>query len=238
MKVSVIIPVHNERSTIEEIIDQVNRLPFEKEIIVVDDGSTDGTVEVLKKKEREVTEVHLSPVNFGKGAAVRTGLTYVNGDVVMIQNSHVEQNPRKYLQLLEEITRGADVVYGSRFLQPNPRITLIKRLANKFLTFLTNLLYGSSLTDMQTAYKMFRADAARRLSLRGIGSEFETEITTQFLYLGYKIAEVPVSYDPRPEDIDKKIHWYDGLRAIYDLFYFRCILRTRFYPPPKKKQAF
>ena len=237
MKVSVIIPVHNERSTIGEMIKQVNQLPFEKEIIIVDDGSTDGTVEVLKKKEHEVTEIHLSPVNFGKGAAIRTGLTYVTGEVVMIQNSHVYQDPRKYIPLLEEVKRGADVVYGSRFILSNPRITLLKRLANMFLTFLTNILYGSRLTDMETAYKMFRTDAARRLSLRCIGSEFEPEITIQFLYLGYKIVEVPVSYDPHPEDVDKKIHWYDGLRAIYDLFYYRSIMKIRFPLPPKRKQT-
>ncbi|MFC1613840.1 glycosyltransferase family 2 protein [Gemmatimonadota bacterium] len=237
MKVSLVIPVHNERSTIGKIIDQVNQLPFEKEIIVVDDGSTDGTVEVLKQKEDEVTEIHLSPVNFGKGAAVRTGLTYVTGDVVMIQGSHIEHDPWKFLPLLEEIKKGADVVYGSRFLQPNPRITLIKRLANIFLTSLTNLLFGGKLTDMQTAYKMFRTDAARRLSLRSIGSEFETEITSQFLYLGYKIVEVPVTYDPRPEDMDRKIRWYDGLRAVYGLLYHRSILRTRFYPLKNKKSS-
>ena len=237
MKVSVVIPVHNERSTIGKIIDQVNQLPFEKEIIVVDDGSTDGTVEVLKQKEDEVTEIHLSPVNFGKGAAVRTGLTYVTGDLVVIQSSHIEHDPWKFLPLLEEIKKGADVVYGSRFLQANPRITLIKRLANKFLTSLTNLLFGGNLTDMQTAYKVFRADAARRLSLRSIGPEFETEITSQFLYLGYKIVEVPVTYDPRPEDMDRKIHWYDGFQAVYGLIYYRSILRTRFYSPPKKKKS-
>ncbi len=221
MKLSVIIPVFNERSTIEEVIDQVNRVAVDKEIIVVDDGSTDGTVEVLRKKEREVTKVHLSPVNFGKGAAIRVGLTYVTGDVIVIQDADVELDPQEYHLLLAKIEQGAEVVYGSRFLGRNPGISLVTRLANRFLTLLTNLLYGCRLTDMETAYKMFRVEVARRLRLRCIGFELEPEITAQFLKLGAKIHEVPVSYNPRTVEQGKKIGWRDGLRAVYYLLLYR-----------------
>jgi len=221
MKLSVIIPVYNEKSTIEEVIDRVNEVDVEKEIIVVDDGSTDGTVEAIKKKEHEVTKVHLSPVNFGKGAAIRVGLTYVTGDVIVIQDADAELDPQEYHLLLSKIKEGADVVYGSRFLKPNPNIPLITRLANKFLTLLTNILYGCRLTDMETAYKMFRADVARKLKLKCIAFEFEPEITAQFLKLGHKIVEVPISYNPRSSFEGKKITWRDGVRAIYYLFLYR-----------------
>lgn len=221
MKLSVIIPVYNERSTIEEVIDRVNEVNVEKEIIVVDDGSTDGTVEAIKRKEHEVTKVHLSPVNFGKGAAIRVGLTYVTGEVIVIQDADAELDPQEYHLLLSRIEQGADVVYGSRFLKPNPNIPGITILANKFLTLLTNILYGCRLTDMETAYKMFRTDVARRLRLKCIGFEVEPEITAQFLKLGCKIIEVPISYNPRTPDEGKKISWRDGVRAIYYLFLYR-----------------
>lgn len=221
MKLSVIIPVFNERTTIEQVIEEVNDVPLEKEIIVVDDGSTDGTVEAIRRKEQMLTRVHLSPVNFGKGAAIRIGLTYVTGDVIVIQDADTELNPHEYLRLIEKINAGADVVYGSRFLERNPNIRLITRLANRFLTALTNLLYGCRLTDMETAYKMFRVEAAKKLHLRCIGFEVEPEITAQFLKHGYRIEEVPISYNPRTEDEGKKIGWRDGVRAIYYLFLYR-----------------
>lgn len=235
MKLSVIIPVYNEKSTIAEVIDQVNRVPIEKEIIVVDDGSTDGTVEVINKKEHEITKVHLSRINFGKGAAIRVGLTYVTGDVVVIQDADTELNPQEYHRLLAEIERGADVVYGTRFLKPDPNINLITRLANKFLTGLTNLLYGSRITDMECAYKMFRAEVARRLSLRCVGFEFEPEITAQFLSLGYQISEVSITYTPRDVEEGKKINWRDGVRAIYYLFFYRFTMKKRFSALQKKE---
>ncbi|MBN2288464.1 MAG: glycosyltransferase family 2 protein [Candidatus Glassbacteria bacterium] len=237
MKLSVIIPVFNEKATIVEVIDQVNRVPIEKEIIIVDDGSTDGTVEAIKKKEHEVTKVHLSRINFGKGAAVRVGLTYVTGDVVIIQDADTELDPREYIRLIAEIERGADVVYGSRFLKPDPHVSLVTRLANKFLTGLTNLLFGGDLTDMECAYKMFRTEVARRLSLRCIGFEFEPEITAQFLSLGYKIVQVPITYNPRKVQQGKKINWRDGVRAIWYLFFYRFTMKKRFRQLKKKKAA-
>jgi dolichol-phosphate mannosyltransferase len=221
MKLSVIIPVYNERSTIEEVIDRVNEVNVEKEIIVVDDGSTDGTVEAIRRKEHEVTKVHLSPVNFGKGAAIRVGLTYVTGDIIVIQDADIELDPQEYHLLLSRIEQGTDVVYGSRFLKPNPNIPWITILANKFLTLVTNILYGCRLTDMETAYKMFRTSVARKLHLKCIAFEVEPEITAQFLKLGCKIVEVPISYNPRTPDEGKKISWRDGVRAIYYLFLYR-----------------
>jgi len=221
MKLSVIIPVFNERGTIEQVIDEVSAVPLEKEIIVVDDGSTDGTVEAIRRKQDMITRVHLSPVNFGKGAAIRIGLTYVTGEVIVIQDADTELDPREYSRLLEKIAAGADVVYGSRFLGENRNIRLISRLANRFLTLLTNILYGCRLTDMETAYKMFRREVAARLRLRCIGFEVEPEITAQFLKNGYRIEEVPISYNPRTTDEGKKIGWRDGVRAIYYLFLYR-----------------
>jgi glycosyltransferase involved in cell wall biosynthesis len=228
MKLSVIIPVFNEKATIAEVIGEVNRVSIDKEIIIVDDGSTDGTMEVIKKLEHEVTKVHLSRLNFGKGAAVRVGLTYVTGDVVIIQDADTELDPREYHNLLAEIERGADVVYGTRFARSDPRISLITRLANKFLTGLTNILFGSKLTDMECAYKMFRTEVAKRLSLRCIGFEFEPEITAQFLSMGYEIAQVPIDYIPRKVEQGKKINWRDGVQAIYYLIYYRFTMKNRF----------
>ena len=221
MKLSVIIPVYNEQSTIGQVIEEVCDVPLEKEIIVVDDGSTDSTVEAIRRREGMLTRIHLSPVNFGKGAAIRIGLTYVTGEVIVIQDADAELDPHEYLKLIEKINSGADVVYGSRFLKNNRNIRLITRAANRFLTLLTNLLYGCKLTDMETAYKMFRIEVARKLHLRCIGFEVEPEITAQFLKLGYRIEEVPISYNPRTEDEGKKIGWRDGLRAIYYLILYR-----------------
>ena len=221
MKLSVIIPVFNEQTTIEQVIDEVAEVPLDKEIIVVDDGSTDGSVAAIQRKEDKLTRVHLSPVNFGKGAAIRIGLSYVTGDVIVIQDADAELDPHEYLNLMERITAGADVVYGSRFLKRNRNIPWISRLANRFLTLLTNVLYRCRLTDMETAYKMFRRDVAAKLHLRCIGFEVEPEITAQFLKNGYRIEEVPISYNPRSEEEGKKIGWRDGMRAIYYLFLYR-----------------
>jgi len=221
MKLSIIIPVFNELSTIRQVIDEVNRVAVDKEVIVVDDGSTDGTAEEVSRLEDSVARVYHSPVNFGKGAAIRVGLTYITGDVVVIQDADGELNPNEYHLLLSRIEAGADVVYGSRFLTPNPNISRINRLANRFLTILTNLLYGCRLTDMETAYKMFRTEVARKLRLKCFGFEVEPELTAQFLKLGYRIDEVPISYRPRTQEEGKKITWRDGVRAIYYLLFYR-----------------
>ncbi|MCK4596493.1 glycosyltransferase family 2 protein, partial [bacterium] len=168
MKLSVIIPAYNECQTIAEVIRRVKAVDLDKEIIVVDDGSSDGTVEILRDlMEDESLIVHESKINLGKGAAVRIGLKYITGDIVIIQDADLELDPNEYYQLIKPISQGqTKVVYGSRFLGKNPGVPLLTLLANKFLVMFTNLLYGSSLTDMETAYKVFSPDVLDRIKLR------------------------------------------------------------------------
>ncbi len=225
MKLSVIIPVYNERETIAEVITRVKAVALNKEIIVVDDGSTDGTVEILRDQRKgQVLIVHESKINAGKGAAVRIGLKYVTGDIVVIQDADLELNPDEYHQLIRPILSGeTKVVYGSRFLRKNPGIPLLTLLANKFLVMLTNLLYGTSLTDMETCYKVFSAEVLEKIPLRSVGFELEPEITAKFFKAGFRIVEVPVEYHPRTVEGGKKINWRDGIKAIQTLVKYRFV---------------
>lgn len=228
MLLSIIIPVYNEKSTVEEVINKVLgiNLPCEKEIIVVDDGSNDGTAEVLRLQETKITRLYSNPVNVGKGAAVRIGLSFAKGDIILLQDADLETDPNEYLQLLQPILDGkASVVYGSRFLKSNKKIASTRRFANFFLTFLTNLLHRSNLTDMETAYKVFTSDVAVKLNLRANKFEIEPEITAQICRLGYKIIEVPISYNPRTVSEGKKINWKDGVKAMWMLC--KCRLERR-----------
>ena len=220
---SVIIPVYNERSTISEVIEKVSavELPIAREIIVIDDGSTDGTVEALELSKAKLTRTYLTPVNVGKGAAVRIGLTMAKGDIILIQDADLELDPAEFTQLIAPILDGrASVVYGSRFLQKNdvPRFRLI---ANQFLTKTTNALFGTHLTDMETAYKVFTREAADQLNLKANRFEIEPEVTAQFANLGYKILEVPITYRPRTVLEGKKINWKDGVKALWTLVKYR-----------------
>jgi glycosyltransferase involved in cell wall biosynthesis len=223
-KLSIVIPVYNEQATIKEVIDKVCEvdLQLEKEIIVSDDGSTDRSVEIIERERRtlgEMIKVHTSIINLGKGAAIRQGFEYATGDIVIIQDADLELNPEEYVDLIQPILNGqAQVVYGSRFRGKAQGISLKTRLANRFLTSLTNLLFGGSLTDMETAYKVFKADVIKGLRLRCVGFDIEPEITAKLLRAGYKIHEIPVSYNPRTADEGKKISWRDGIEAIYTLF--------------------
>ncbi len=225
---SIVIPVYNEQSTIKEVIERVlavDLAAIQKEIIISDDGSTDGSVEIIERERlahSDLVKVHASVINLGKGAAIRFGFKYASGDVIIIQDADLELDPNEYVKLLQPILQGqADVVYGSRFKARNRNIALKTRLANRFLTGLTNLLYGSRLTDMETAYKVFRADVIKSLRLRCVGFDIEPEITAKLLKAGYTIYEVPISYNPRTTQEGKKISWRDGIEAIYTLLKYK-----------------
>lgn len=218
---SVIIPVYNEKSTVGEVIELVSKvsLPIEKEIIVIDDGSSDGTVELLKNGSVNIKHLYLSPVNIGKGAAIRIGLSFAKGDIILLQDADLELNPSEYINLLRPLFDGkASVVYGSRFLKTDNKIPFSRRFANKFLTLTTNLLYQSRLTDMETAYKVFASSVVQKISLRANRFDIEPEITARILQAGCKILEVPISYCPRTVNEGKKIKWQDGIKAFLILF--------------------
>ena len=223
MKLSVIIPVYNEESTIAEVIRRVENVVIEgvdKEIIVADDGSTDQTSSIIANTQRNesIIKVHTSLINLGKGAAVRFGLEYATGDVIIIQDADLELNPEEYVKLLEPILNGtSDVVYGSRFMKRNRNIPTITRFANRFLTLLGNMMFSGGLTDMETAYKVFKSSVAKQISLRSVGFEFDAEITAKILLAGNKIREVPITYNPRSKIEGKKLSWKDGVKTIYIL---------------------
>ncbi|MDD4856811.1 MAG: glycosyltransferase family 2 protein [Candidatus Krumholzibacteria bacterium] len=244
MVLSVIIPVYNEESTIALVLRKLLALsfPFSVEIIVVDDGSTDRTKELIDGVNQDnVFKVHSSLINLGKGAAVRFGLEYASGDYVIIQDADLELNPEDIIKLVQPIAGGGvDVVYGSRFKSRTTRIASVPWytiLANKILSFYTNLLYGSKLTDMATSYKLARTDLIRSINLRCIGFEFDPEITAKLLRLGHRIVEVPISYEPRTTEEGKKITWWDGFRFMYYLTKFRFQKADSFVKKARKSGA-
>ncbi len=225
MKVSVVIPVYNEEKTIREIIARVQAVPIEKEIIAVDDCSTDNTIEELTKLEAEgAIRLFKHQVNQGKGAACRTGIRQVQGDVVIIQDADLEYDPDDYPALLAPITKGrSKVVYGSRFLGPHKAMYFWHTVGNKMFTLITNVLYDTTLTDMETCYKVFTADIARKLNLKSNRWGFDPEITAKILRMGNRIYEVPISYTGREFDEGKKISWKDGFTIVYVLVKYRFI---------------
>lgn len=226
MKLSIIIPVYNEKKTIEEIIRRVKSvklsLGVKKEIIVVDDYSTDGTREILKKITQPGIKIFYHQKNQGKGAAVRTGLSHATGDYLIIQDADLEYDPQDIPRLLKPVLVGkAEVVYGSRFTGERRNMFFWHMMGNKFLSFVTNLLYNTTLSDMEVCYKLFSKNALEGVSLKKNRWGFDPEITVKVLKKGIKIYEVPISYAGREFSEGKKISWKDGLRILWVLFKYR-----------------
>ena len=224
MKLSVIIPVYNEAKNVEEILKRVQAAKLANEIVVVDDGSQDGTREVLKKLDgKKKVRVILHEKNQGKGAAVITGMNAAKGDVLLIQDADLEYDPRDYPALLQPIEEGiADVVYGSRFLGAAHRVAMFwHQVANKLLTFLTNILYDSILTDMETGYKVFRREVIENMTIRSKRFNFEPEFTAKILKRKYRIFEVPITFNPRDYTDGKKIKLKDAFEAVWALLRYR-----------------
>ena len=230
MKLSIIIPAYNEQDTILEIIRKVKKadaLNLKKEIIVVDDFSKDMTRDVLLKSKDSEVKIFFHEINKGKGAAIRTGLQHATGDIILIQDADLEYNPEEYPKLLKPILEeNVKVVYGSRLnvIKKNlDRMYKLHYFGNVFLTLMTNLLYGSKITDMETGYKVFTREVIKNIKLRARRFDFEPEITAKILKNGYKIREVPINFAARSFDEGKKITWVDGIKALLYLIKYRFV---------------
>jgi dolichol-phosphate mannosyltransferase len=232
MKLSVIIPVFNEKGTISELLGKVKSVDVEKEIVIVDDGSTDGTRGILEAVAgcrmpdagKNEIKIIYHEKNQGKGVAIRTGLKNITGDIVIIQDADLEYDPQDYPKLIEPILSGkAKAVYGSRILGKGRRSYWSFYIGGKFLSFLTNLLYDAKITDEPTCYKVFQADVIKNINLKCSRFEFCPEVTAKLRKKGYKIYEVPISYEPRSLEEGKKINWKDGFEAIWTLIKYKFI---------------
>lgn len=226
MKLSVIIPVYNEVGNIEEILKRVKATEKASEIIVVDDGSQDGTRDILKNLDgKETVRVILHEKNQGKGAAVRTGMDAAQGEIMLIQDADLEYDPRDYDILIKPLDEGiADVVYGSRFLGGPRRVAMYWHMvANKLLTFMTNILYNTILSDMETGYKVFRRKVVDGMKIRAKRFDFEPEFTAKVLKRHYRIYEVPISFNPRDYSQGKKIKLKDAFEAVWTLLKYRFV---------------
>jgi glycosyltransferase involved in cell wall biosynthesis len=221
--ISVIIPVYNERNTILEVVQRVQKQPFDKEIIIVDDCSSDGTTEILKETDwPDNVQIYFHTKNMGKGAALRTGIPHATKAITIIQDADLEYNPDDFGVVLKPILDGvADVVYGSRFLGIHRSFMLHHYIGNKMLTILTNILYNNILTDMETGYKAFRTEIIQGVKIKSNRFDFEPEITAKVLKKGYRIYEVPIYYAGRDYAEGKKITWRDGFSAMWALLRFR-----------------
>jgi len=221
-KLSIIIPAYNEKQTIVQIIQRVQAVNIPKQIIVIDDGSTDGTQEILKKIKSPSLKVLFHSQNHGKGFAIRTGIKHATGSHLLIQDADLEYDPQDYRLLLKPIQENkAEVVYGSRFTGEHRNMFFWNKLANNILTFITNLLYNTTLSDMETCYKIFPTPLLKSLPLKCKGFEFEPEVTARILKKGIRIYEVPISYAGREYHQGKKITWQDGFIALFTLLRYR-----------------
>jgi glycosyltransferase involved in cell wall biosynthesis len=223
-KLSVIVPVFDERNTVVEIVRRMRKveLPVDLEIVIVDDGSTDGTRDVLRQLADSTVHVITHDVNRGKGAAIRSGLAHVTGDLVLVQDADLEYDPEDWPKLLNPMLRGkARVVYGSRFTGERRNMLFLHWVGNRFLSLVTNVLYNTTLSDMETCYKLFDRTILDGITLRAQRFEFEPEVTAKILRQGIRIYEVPISYTGREFDEGKKITWRDGFVALWTLVKYR-----------------
>jgi glycosyltransferase involved in cell wall biosynthesis len=219
---SVVMPVFNERTTVEAIIRRVLAVPLRIELIVVDDGSTDGSSEILDELRKTLRFELLRQSNAGKGAALRRGFVAVTGDLIIVQDADLEYSPEEYPDLIDLIRKGhADVVYGSRFLGRHRVFLFTHYLGNRIVTLATNILYNTMLTDMETCYKVMRVDVLRSMTLKSNGFGIEPEMTAKIFKRGYRVYEVPITYAGRGYDEGKKITWVSGLAALWVLLKYR-----------------
>jgi glycosyltransferase involved in cell wall biosynthesis len=225
-KLSVIVPVYDERNTVVEVVRRMRAvdIPLEREFVLVDDGSTDGTSEVLRQLADSTVRVVYHDRNRGKGAAIRTGLAQVTGDLVLVQDADLEYDPEDWPKLLAPVLRGkAQVVYGSRFTGERRNMLFLHWIGNRFLSLVTNLLYNTTLSDMETCYKLFDRRVLESITLHASRFEFEPEVTAKVLRRGIRIYEVPISYAGREFHEGKKITWRDGIVALWTLVKYRFV---------------
>lgn len=227
MKLSIVMPVFNERNTIKEILRRVRQVDLgdlEREIVIVDDGSSDGTRDILSMEEDSGTRVICHAENQGKGAAVRTGFAAATGDLILIQDADLEYDPEDYPRLLEPVLKGkAQVVYGSRFTGPRKNMLFWHYVGNRFLALVTNVLYNTTLSDMETCYKLFTREALEGIELRSDHFDIEPEMTAKILKKKIRIFEVPITYAGREMEEGKKITWRDGIPALWTLIKYRFV---------------
>lgn len=222
MLLSIIVPVFNEKDTFDIIYKRIQEESTPKEIIIVDDGSTDGTLELLDKIKDDNVKVIKHDRNYGKGAAIKTGIEEVSGDYTLIQDADTEYDPCDYVKLLDPVIKGkAVVVYGSRFTGERRNMLFFHMLGNKFLSLVTNILYNTTISDMETCYKLIKTDILKSVNIRSKKFDFEPEITAKILKKGIRIYEVPISYAGREFDEGKKITWRDGFAALFALLRYR-----------------
>lgn len=222
-KVSIIIPVYNEEKTISKVLDNILKADHKinREIILVDDGSKDNSKNIINDyiRKNSANMKLFTKKNGGKGSAIRLGFKKATGDIILIQDADLEYNPNEHLKLMQPILDGKEeVVYGSRFMSNHDPMYKIYYLGNKFLSFLTATLYGQKITDMETCYKVFRADIIKAIPLKANKFDIEPEMTAKILKMKIKIKEIPISYNPRSIEEGKKIGWKDGVQAIWTLF--------------------